>query len=130
MEFFAEIKNQNIGIEALAERLTIANLPAHCASISTVLSNQGDSGEIYCIWGQFAVSRERIKNGVRFALLNCPHAFVWTTACHNDGRDVVIHCTIDKQHEDPDFVESIQQFVADWESGLKNALASDLAYPA
>ena len=123
MEFFAEVLNQHTDTEALSDRLTIANLPVYCASIDQVLSQENDAaGEIYCVWGQFKVSRERIRKGVRFALLNCPHALAWTITCHNYGQDVIVHCTIDKREEEKEFVESIQQFVADWAAGLKREL--------
>ena len=35
---------------------------------------------------------------------------------------MVIHCTIDKREEEEEFVESIQQFMADWAEGLEASL--------
>lgn len=119
MEFFEEIEHNGIDIEALRAQLQIARLPVHCNSIATVISDTGAKGEIYCVWGQFAVSREAIRNGVRFALLNCPHALAWTVAYHADRRKLVVHCTIDDQQAEQEFVESIQQFVSDWALGLE-----------
>lgn len=119
MEFFAEVHGPLIEVQDLSDRLTISTLPAYCASIDTVLSAQSDSeGEIYCVWGQFKVSRQRIRNGVRFSLLNCPHALAWSVTLHERPQDIVIHCTIDKKEEDNEFVESIEQFVLDWRKGL------------
>lgn len=119
MEFFAEVHGPLIEVQDLSDRLTISTLPAYCASIDTVLSAQSDSeGEIYCVWGQFKVSRQRIRNGVRFSLLNCPHALTWSVTLHERPQDIVIHCTIDKKEEDNEFVESIEQFVLDWRKGL------------
>jgi hypothetical protein len=120
MEFFAQIPTHNVSADTLSDRLRIATLPAFCASIDTVLSEISESeGEIYCLWGQFQVARQRLKKGVRFALLNCPHALAWTITCHQDGSLITVHCTIDKPQEDEDFVESIRLFVADWAAGLK-----------
>ena len=51
-------------------QIGIGDLPACCASIDRVLSVQGDRGVIYCLWGEFEVRREVIRNGVRFSL---PH---------------------------------------------------------
>ena len=124
MEFFAHIPTHGMDDEALSEHLSIAALPEYCDSIDKVLSQAGESeGEIYCLWGQFRVARQRLKKGVRFALLNCPHALAWTVTCHQGGDRLTVHCTIDKTQEDEDFVESINLFVADWAAGLERAFA-------
>lgn len=122
MEFFEEITAADIDIELLQQRLQIATMPDYCESIDKVLSDQGSTGEIYCLWGQFTVSRDAIKNGVRFALLNCPHALAWTVAFHAQRRQLVVHCTIDDRDEAPEFVETIEMFVAEWAAGLKQRL--------
>ena len=122
MEFFKEIEKNEVEVEVLRGQLLIANLPVHCESIDTVISDQGDKGVIYCVWGQFTVSREPIRNGVRFSLLNCPHALAWTVAYHADRKTIVVHCTIDDREEEQEFVESIERFVSDWAIGLERAL--------
>ncbi|MCB1755095.1 MAG: hypothetical protein KDJ38_06215 [Gammaproteobacteria bacterium] len=123
MEFFAELTGQNTETELLQELLTIKRLPEFCPLIDTVLSIQSpEKGEIYCLWGQFLVSRQMIRNGVRFALLNCPHALAWTITVHDDSRTIVIHCTINGKHEAQEFVESIEQFVEAWAEGLQRGL--------
>ncbi len=122
MEFFEEIKRHNVSIEALQDLLRISTLAGHCASIDSVISDNGNLGQIYCIWGQFDVSREEIRNGVRFALVDCPHAFAWTITWHEDRNMLVVHCTIDDREEDEEFIESIEEFAADWSRGLSNAL--------
>jgi hypothetical protein len=122
MEFFAELEKNELDIEALRGQLQIATLPVHCESIHTVISDNGNKGEIYCVWGQFTVSREPIRNGVRFALLNCPHALAWTVAYHAERKMLVVHCTIDDRTEADEFVESIEQFVSDWATGLGHVL--------
>ena len=122
MEFFEEIAKKQIEVEALKNQLQIATLPVYCQSIDKVLSDNGNKGEIYCLWGQFSVSREPIRNGVRFALLNCPHALAWTVAFHENKQALVVHCTIDDREEEQEFVESIEHFVSDWAQGLAVAL--------
>lgn len=122
MEFFEEIERQSVNIEALKDLLQISELPNYCRSIDSVISDNQDVGEIYCVWGQFNVSREVIKNGVRFALLDCPHAFAWTVTYHEDRNMLVVHCTIDDREEDEEFIESINEFAADWSYGIGNAL--------
>ncbi|HKK05648.1 MAG TPA: hypothetical protein VKA50_07355 [Gammaproteobacteria bacterium] len=123
MEFFAEIESQTISPEWVYELVTIDRLPGLCASIDSVISVQSENiGEIYCVWGQFQVSRERIRNGVRVALLSCPHALAWTVAVKREEGVLVVHCTIDDRTAEAEFVESIEQFVSDWRQGLKKAL--------
>lgn len=122
MEFFEEIERQNLDVEELKDLLQISALPSHCRSIDSVVSDHRNEGEIYCVWGQFNISREVIKNGVRFALVDCPHAFAWTITYHEGRNVVVVHCTIDDQEEDEEFIETIREFAADWSYGLGNAL--------
>ena len=123
MEFFAEVATPGVEVEALREQLQVASLPSLCRSIDTVLAERHDGGEIYCVWGQFDVSREEIRNGVRFALRDCPHAFAWTVTYHEQRATLVVHATIDDREEDEEFVETIRQFVRDWGDGLGQAFA-------
>ncbi len=123
MEFFATAR---IGTDAsaLKSQVTLESLPVFCASIDTVLEQAGDSGRIYCVWGEFAVNRETIRDGVRFTLPGCPNALAWTiTASLSPEPDaVVIHCTINRRQHDPDFIETIEAFVDDWRQGLEAGL--------
>lgn len=120
MEFFttAEVR---ASVAELQHRLTIGDLPRWCASISEVFSDAGAQGEIYCVWGQFRVNREDIRDGVRFTLPGCPNALQWTvtTGQPPDPDKVVIHLTINRSEHDPDFIDSNRQFVADWKTGLE-----------
>jgi len=122
MEFFQEVELANIDINNLKKLLTISSLPHFCDSIDSVLSEQSHEGEIYCVWGQFNIRREVIKYGVRFSLVNCPHALAWTITYNEQKNEIVIHCTIDKKDQDKDFVQSIHQFVTDWEKGILSQL--------
>jgi len=122
MEFFEEVERQDIDIEVLKDLLQISSLPIHCRSIDSAISDSHNLGEIYCVWGQFNISREVIRNGVRYALLDCPHALAWTITYHENRNMLVVHCTIDDREEGKELVESIQEFVSDWGFGLGNAL--------
>jgi hypothetical protein len=106
------------------DRLGIADLPACCASIDRVLSVQGDRGVIYCLWGEFEVRREAIRGGVRFTLPHCPNALAWTITAERTPRGaarITLHCTINRETHEADFVESIHHFMDDWQRGLDNA---------
>lgn len=118
MEFFQEIHHPGITLPALKHALAIENLPALCASISTATAVSESEGELYCLWGAFSVRRDEIRKGVRFALSECPHALAWTVTLDEARTCMIVHCTIDKTHPDPEFAESIRDFVADWAVGL------------
>lgn len=121
MEFFA-IADITATVADLQRRLTIADLPRWCASVGEVFSDAGAHGEIYCVWGQFRVNREGIRDGVRFTLPGCPNALQWTvtTGQPPEPDRVVIHLTINRAEHDQDFVESNRQFVLDWKAGLES----------
>lgn len=124
MEFFA-IADVLAQEQQLHRLLTITALPELCASINSVLSHEGDSGSIYCVWGEFDVHREPIRGGVRFSLPGCPNALAWTVTTGFDPvpDKVVVHCTINRTGHDPDFIESLEAFVADWKLGLERRAA-------
>jgi len=128
MEFFAT-SPAHWTAESLQRHLTGPRLSAFCAAIDRVLhwDDTRDQGEIYCLWGQFQVRRECIRNGVRFTLPTCPNALAWTLTAQEDsapaGTGVLIHATINRTEHDPDFIESIEAFIEDWRAGLSRPVA-------
>ena len=122
MEFFRQLK-KNCQPDQLQTLCSLHRLPELCNSIDRLLEQRGESGEIYCLWGSFRVNRERIKHGVRFSLPGCPNALAWTITAEPDA--VTIHCTINRSEHDPDFTESIDQFIDDWLTGLERAISPD-----
>jgi hypothetical protein len=123
MEFYAFARIEMSPI-AIQRDVHISNLTELCRSIEKVLSQQGERGEIYCVWGEFKVHRELIRQGVRFTLPGCPNALQWTITTAVDKPGVVcVHCTIEQPSHDSDFIESLQQFVDDWKQGLESGKA-------
>jgi len=122
MEFFQEVSANDLDVSHLKHLLTIKNLPVMCASINTVISEQGNEADIYCIWGNFNLRRDEIRYGIRFSLLNCPHALAWTITFDEERQNIVIHCTIIDKAEQEDFINSIHEFVTDWSVGITKAL--------
>lgn len=103
----------------------VSNLSDLCGSIDKVLSHHSDRGGIYFVWGEFKAHRELISQGVRFTLSDCPNAVQWTiTTAADDPGCGRIHCTIDPPQHDPDYVDSLQQFVDDWKQGLESGKAA------
>ena len=124
MEFFQKLAVHHINGDDLKQLLSIKNLSSLCASIDTIITEQGDEADIYCLWGEFNLRRDEIRHGVRFSLLNCPHALAWTVTLKQSSQNIIIHCTIDDNEPEPDFVESIDEFITDWTHGLAKNLPS------
>jgi len=120
MEFYATTKIP-ASADELQKRLTIGELPRYCASIEKVLNDVSSNGEIYSVWGTFIINREEVRGGVRFSLPGCPNVFQWTitTELPPDPQQTVIHATINRNEHDPEFIETLQQFVEHWKVGLK-----------
>lgn len=122
MEFFQWLDAPKLDVLFLKDLLNISNLTELCRSITAVTRQNGNEGEIYSVWGAFDVRRDELKQGVRFSLLNCPHAFAWTITYDADKRNLIIHCTIDKTEHDQDFIDSIHDFTLEWATGIRKAL--------
>ncbi len=120
MEFFA-IAAVPARVSDLQRHVRIATLSRLCASIDTVMSHEGERGQIYCVWGEFTVHREMIRDGVRFSLPSCRNGIQWTVTAGNgmDSGKTVVHCSVNQREVDPDFIESLEQFAADWQAGLE-----------
>ena len=117
MEFYRNIKT-TIAAAKLQSAMIIVDLPKYCASIYEVMHDDGDHGEVNCIWGVFIVHRELIKDGVRFTLPYCPNALAWTLTSEKDSAEILFHLTINRDEHEEEFLESIEQFVDDWATGL------------
>lgn len=120
MEFFAAVEHPRTAEQIKAD-VTGPRMAEFCDSIDEVMSwdTDTDSGEMYCLWGQFRVNRELLQRGVRFTLPGCPNALAWTVTAEPQGT--LIHCTINQEQHDPDFLETIETFVADWRDGMGGA---------
>jgi hypothetical protein len=120
MEFYAT-SLISASSDDLQQRLTIKALPQWCASIEKVLHDALTSGEVFCVWGTFQVRREEVDGGVRFTFPGCPNVFQWsvTTGHPPHPQHTVIHATINRREHDQDFIDSLQQFVEDWKTGLE-----------
>ena len=92
-----------------------------------MLADEGERGVVYCVWGEFIVHREELRHGVRFSMPKCPNALAWTVTIDDGSDTAVVHCTINKKEHDPDFIETIEEFVRDWETGVTAVAAAGVA---
>lgn len=124
MEFFRMI-DVAASEEEIQKKITIGKLDYYCPAIEEVFVDEGSTGRAYTLWGDFKINREPIKGGVRFTFPECPNMLAWTiTTGYDPNPDgIVFHCTIARTEQDPDFVESLDEFADDWKSGLTERFA-------
>lgn len=114
MEFF-RIVNVNTNEDQIQKFLRLTDLEALSTQLF-VLENKSDrEAMIGGVWGEFLLSREIIKGGLRFALTDCPNALAWTitTGYPPARRSIVIHLTINRERKHPDFMEEVEEFLDD-----------------
>lgn len=119
MEFYRTI-NKSATADDLQVSIAISDLPKFCESIYEVVYDDGNHGEINCVWGVFIIHREIIKNGLRFTMPGCPNAFAWTVTAENNDNKIVLHMSTNQHEHEEEFVESLDQFADDWETGLND----------
>lgn len=125
MEFHAVAKVRT-DAATLQNALTVPTLARVCAEFSNVIGSD-DKGEADSPWGHFTVQRTLFTGGVRFQLLNCPNGLQWTltTGFPPAPEHVFIHATVNRTEIDPDFAESLQDFVDAWRAGMEKIYPAD-----
>ena len=114
MEYFriVEVKTTE---EHLQKSLVLSKLEEMSTQIFNL--DYPDEGEVNIggIWGEFTLSRSKIKGGLRFSLLECPNALCWTitTGYPPDPESIIIHLTINRQQKNQEFLEEIDDFLDD-----------------
>lgn len=121
MEFF-EVIDKQVSEAIIQEKITPENLEKFTESM-LLLEKIGNNFSCGTLWGEFIVSYDKIKGGVRFALMNCPNALQWTitTGFPPKENSIVIHLTINRNQKPAEFVEEIQEFLEEWTVGLNSA---------
>ena len=120
MEFF-RTANIAVSLATLYKSIDVLSCPQFCPSIEEIVDGVENEGEANTIWGVYKIERMRLKLGLRFSMPDCPNAMQWTITTDDaqQGKKVTIHCTINHQTHDPDFVASLDEFVAEWKDGLE-----------
>jgi len=120
MEFFRIIKVK-IQDKIIQDKLTIANLESISNELFVIGNQNTTEADIGSVWGEFTLTRNLIRGGVRFALVECPNALAWTitTEINPDPDVIVIHLTINRKEQTVDFIEEIEAFLDDQSSCLQ-----------
>jgi hypothetical protein len=119
MEFFRIIDKQ-VTEEQLQTKINPKSVEEFTESMLFIKSDENNFVGL-TLWGEFNISYDKINGGVRFALLDCPNAFSWTiTAGFPPEEDkIILHCTINRRDKPLEFIEEIEEFINEWEEGLK-----------
>ena len=119
MEFFRLI-DKKVSQEIIQERIT-PNSVSEFAETMLFINGAEDKFKGLTLWGEFSISYNKIKGGVRFTLTDCPYAFNWTITYgfRPDREKIVLHCTINRRQIKDEFLEEIQEFLDEWQEGLE-----------
>lgn len=120
MEFF-RIINKRTTEEQLQAKIHPESVEEFTETMMFLESNENNFIGA-TLWGEFNISYDKINGGVRFSLLDCPNALTWTIT---DGflpeeNRIILHCTINRTQKPMEFIEEIEEFMDEWEQGLKN----------
>ncbi|NEW80611.1 MAG: hypothetical protein GZ086_14580 [Gelidibacter sp.] len=118
MEFFRIIDKQATE-EQLQEKISPQSIEEFTETMLFIESVENNFIGL-TLWGEFNISYDKINGGVRFALLDCPNALSWTITAGfpPEKNKIVLHCTINRTPKPLEFVEEIEEFLAEWEIGL------------
>ena len=114
MEYFRIVKVQTTELQ-IQQKLGLSNLEEMTSLLFNLETPTKDKASIGGMWGEFTLTRNEIKGGLRFALVECPNALCWTitTGYPPDREAIVIHLTINRRRKDDEFIEEIEEFLDD-----------------
>ena len=120
MEFFRTI-NSRTDEQKIKNTLDFKHLELMSSQLFLLEPLNEHLAKIGSLWGEFTLTRQEIKGGLRFSLLECPNALAWTiTTGYEPASDcVIVHLTINRTEKDEDFLEEIKDFLDDHSELLK-----------
>ena len=126
MEYFRIVQSTTTE-QNLQRQLTLSNLDKISTEIFNLEEPSENKAHIGGIWGEFTLSRNEIKGGIRFALLECPNALCWTitTGYPPDPESIIIHLTINRLEKGEEFIEEITDFLDDICTNLEQLFHSE-----
>ena len=119
MEFFRIIDKQ-VTQEIIKDKISPQSLESFTETMF-LIEDKGAYFSGATLWGEFKITYHKINGGVRFTLLDCPNAFVWTitTGYPPERNKIVLHGTINRTQKQAKFIIQIQEFLDEWEAGLQ-----------
>jgi len=123
MEFFRTI-NSSTDEQTIKSTLDFKHLEAMSSQLFLLEPLSDSLSKIGSLWGEFTLTRQEIKGGLRFSLLECPNALAWTitTGYEPAPNSVIVHLTINRTEKDEEFLEEIEDFLDDHSVLLKSTL--------
>ena len=119
MEFFRIIDKQ-VTEQIIQDKIHPKSLEDFTESM---LFNEDSNNDFQglTLWGEFLISHDKIKGGVRFTLKDCPNGLSWTitTGFPPERNKIVLHSTINRTQKPEEFLEEIKEFMDEWEKGIK-----------
>ena len=118
MEFFRTI-NSSTDEQTIKNTFGFKHLESMSSQLFLLEPLSDSLSKIGSLWGEFTLTRQEIKGGLRFSLLECPNALAWTitTGFEPAPNSIIVHLTINRTEKDEDFLEEIDDFLDD-QSGL------------
>ena len=126
MEFF-RIINKTTSEKKIQEHIIPETLEEFTESMLFIEQQDNNDFKGLTLWGEFEISYDKIKGGVRFTLLDCPNALSWTitTGFPPARESIVVHATINRTQKPNEFLEEIKDFLDEWEEGLTTYFSVD-----
>ena len=123
MEFFRTINIQT-DEQKIKNTFDLNRLELMSSQLFLLEPLSSSRAEIGSLWGEFTLTRQEIKGGLRFSLLECPNALAWTiTTGYEPAPDsIIVHLTINRTEKGQDFLEEIEDFLNDHSDCLKHTL--------
>lgn len=120
MEFFRIIDKQ-VSQEIIQDKIDPKSVDEFTESMMFLEEINNDFQGL-TLWGEFVISYDKINGGIRFTLVDCPNALSWTitTGFPPDRNKIVLHATINRTQKPEEFIEEIDEFLDEWESGIKS----------
>ena len=125
MEFFRTI-NAKTDENSIKTILDLHHLELMSSQLFLLEPLSDDLVAIGSLWGEFTLTRQEIKGGLRFSLLECPNALTWTitTGYEPAPESIIVHLTINRTEKDQEFLEEIKDFLDDHTGFLKQTFDS------
>jgi len=119
MEFFRIIEKQTAQ-EIIQDKIHPQSIEDFTESMLFIEESNGDFKGL-TLWGEFLITYDKIKGGVRFTLKDCPNGLSWTiTTGYPPARNkIVLHSTINRIQKPEEFIEEIKEFMDEWEKGIE-----------